>query len=140
MIRFTSQTNFKLKEAGLYRAWIKEVILKESFDLGELNFLFCDDPHIHKLNLEFLKHDTFTDILTFESSLGKTVNADICISVDRVRENATEQQVTFYNELSRVLVHGVLHLCGYDDKTDDEISVMREKEKYYLECDVSRET
>ncbi|MEC8248415.1 MAG: rRNA maturation RNAse YbeY, partial [Bacteroidota bacterium] len=74
MIRFTNQTNFKLKEARLYKAWIKEVILKESFYLGELNFLFCDDPHIHKLNLEFLKHDTFTDILTFESSWGKTVN------------------------------------------------------------------
>ena len=132
MIRFTSQTNFKLKEVGLYKAWIKEVILKESFCLGELNFLFCDDPHIHKLNLEFLKDDTFTDILTFESSLGKTVNADICISVDRVRENAKEQQVTFYNELSRVLVHGVLHLCGYNDSSEAEKAVMRSKENEYL--------
>ena len=132
MIRFTSQTNFKLKKAGLYRTWIKGVILKESFDLGELNFLFCDDPHIHKLNLEFLKHDTFTDILTFESSLGKTVNADVCISVDRVRENAKEQQVTFYNELSRVLVHGVLHLCGYNDSSEPEKAVMRSKENEYL--------
>ena len=132
MIRFTSQTNFKLKGVRLYRAWITEVILKESFDLGELNVLFCDDPHIHKLNLEFLKHDTFTDVLSFESSLGKTVNADICISFDRVRENAKKQKVTFYNELSRVLVHGVLHLCGYNDSSEAEKAVMRSKENEYL--------
>jgi rRNA maturation RNase YbeY len=92
------------------------------------------------MNKEHLNHDYFTDIITFSYNTKNQISGDLFISVDRIKDNAERFKVSFDKELERVIYHGVLHLCGYDDKTDDEISVMREKEKYYLECDVSRET
>jgi rRNA maturation RNase YbeY len=92
------------------------------------------------MNKQHLNHDYFTDIITFSYNTENHISGDLFVSVDRLKDNAALFGVSFNTELERVIYHGVLHLCGYDDKTDDEISVMREKEKYYLECDVSRET
>ena len=109
--------------------WLSEVIKTEGKTEGEITYLFCNDEHLHKLNVEFLNHDTLTDIITFDNTIGNILNADICISVDRVRDNANDFKVLFVEELKRVLVHGVLHLCGYKDKTDVEANLMRSKEE-----------
>ena len=100
--------------------------------MGALNCIFCDDTYLHKLNVEFLKHDTYTDIITFDYSVGNELIGDVYISVERVKENAGTFDVTFENELKRVLIHGILHLCGYKDKTAQEADEMRAKENKYL--------
>ena len=94
--------------------------------------MFCNDEYLHKLNLEFLNHDTLTDIISFDYSVGKELHGDIFISVERVADNAKDFEVDFDQELHRVIIHGVLHYCGYKDKTDEDANVMREKENYYL--------
>ena len=109
--------------------WLSEVIKTEGKTEGEITYLFCNDEHLHKLNMEFLNHDTLTDIITFDNTIGNILNADICISVDRVKDNANDFEVPFVEELKRVLVHGVLHLCGFKDKTDAEANLMRRKEE-----------
>ena len=100
--------------------------------MGAVNCIFCDDRYLHKLNVEFLKHDTYTDIITFDYSVGNELIGDVYISVERVKENAVTFNVTFENELKRVLIHGLLHLCGYKDKTVQEAEKMRAKENKYL--------
>jgi len=109
--------------------WLSNVIKNEGRIEGDLSYLFCDDDHLHKLNVEFLNHDTLTDIITFDNSFGNTLSGDICISIDRVLDNAKDFGVSFDEELRRVLVHGVLHLCGYKDKSKNEAVLMREKEE-----------
>ena len=118
---------FSLNEE-LYSAWINEVALKEECTIEEVNYIFCTDEYLYDLNVKFLNHDTYTDIITFDNSLGKTLVSDIFISLERVKENADEFKVSLSEELHRVMAHGVLHLCGYKDKTDDEASLMRVKE------------
>ena len=132
MINFTKEAEFKLDQPEAYKRWIFHAIENESFELGELSFLFCDDAHLHKLNVEFLNHDTLTDILTFEYNVGNKIHGDICISTERVRENAAHHGVSFFNELARVMIHGVLHLCGYKDANQNETTIMRKKEDFYL--------
>jgi rRNA maturation RNase YbeY len=119
---------------------ISYIIDNEGFIEKEITIILCSDLYLLKMNKQHLNHDYFTDIITFSYNTENHISGDLFVSVDRLKDNAALFGVSFNTELERVIYHGVLHLCGYDDKTDDEISVMREKEKYYLECDVSRET
>ncbi|MBT3587193.1 MAG: rRNA maturation RNase YbeY [Flavobacteriaceae bacterium] len=128
MIDFFSETEFNLQNSKEVASWISAIILNENFEEGELSYIFCDDAYLHKLNVEFLKHDTLTDIISFDNSLGNQINGDIFISVERVKENASSFNTTFKNELHRVIIHGVLHYCGYNDKTKKEADIMRTKE------------
>ncbi len=115
------------------RKWLKSVISNENFVTGEIYFIFCDDSYLHQINKKYLGHDTLTDIITFSNSDNKQIiSGEIYISVDRVEENRKIQNVSFLNELSRVMVHGILHLTGYDDQTTEQKKVMRKKEDYYL--------
>lgn len=133
-INFFSQTApFKIPFPRKTSAWIKAVIKKEKQSLKELNFIFCSDAELHQINLEYLNHDDFTDIITFDNSDEKgVIEGDIYISIDRVRENASSYKKEFSNELNRVIIHGVLHLLGYKDKTAAAKKVMRSKEDSYL--------
>jgi probable rRNA maturation factor len=132
MISFNYETPFLLANEEQISTWISGVILSEGFKEEEINYIFCDDEYLHKLNVEFLKHDTLTDIISFDYSVGKIIQGDIYISIERVRENAEDFKVSFSEELHRVIVHGVLHYCGYKDKTDTDAKIMREKENHYL--------
>jgi len=133
MINFNYETDFILSEEGTISSWIESTIINEGYKLEEINYVFCDDEYLHKLNVEFLDHDTLTDVISFDYCVGKMVQGDIFISVERVKDNAEDFKVEFINELNRVMVHGVLHYCGYKDKTESDASLMREKEDYYLE-------
>ena len=132
MISFNYKLGFKLKYEIKISNWISSVISSEEFKQGEINYIFCEDDYLHKLNVEFLEHDSLTDIISFDYSVGKELHGDIFISVDRVKENASKFKVTFEEELNRVIVHGILHFCGFKDKSDDEKKLMREKENEYL--------
>lgn len=128
MIAFDSQTDFELKDVPTLSNWIESVILQEGYQVGEILYVFCDDTYLHKINVEFLNHDTLTDIITFDYNLGKEVNSEMYISIDRVRENAEDLNIPFHIELHRVMIHGILHLCGYDDKTGEEEVLIRKRE------------
>ena len=126
---FNEDTTFLLKHKSVLRTWIKRVIVQEKLQLESLNYIFCSDQYLWKMNKEYLEHDTYTDIITFGNSSGeKMVEADVFISVDRVKENAQIQNITFLQELYRVMVHGILHLMGFNDKTPNQKRVMSEKE------------
>lgn len=112
--------------------WLKNAVKNEGKTVSELSYIFCSDDYLHKMNLEYLKHDTYTDIITFDYTEGIVVGGDIFISIDRVKENALKFKTEFSTELSRVIIHGVLHLVGYKDKTTKEKEVMRSKEDFYL--------
>lgn len=112
--------------------WLQNAIKSEGKTVSELSYIFCSDDYLHKMNLEYLNHDTYTDIITFDYTEGSVVGGDIFISIDRVKENALKFKTEFLNELSRVIVHGVLHLAGYKDKTNKEKELMRSKEDFYL--------
>lgn len=132
MISFNYETNFQLNNEANTSRWISEVIKEEGFNEGEINYIFCDDEYLLKLNIEFLNHDTLTDIISFDYTMGKEINGDIYISIERVTDNAKEYNVDVFTELNRVMVHGVLHYCGYKDKTKDDEKTMRMKENYYM--------
>ncbi|RAW03167.1 rRNA maturation RNase YbeY [Pseudochryseolinea flava] len=126
---FAEDIVFKLPHPRKTTTWIKEVIGQEGFSLGEVNFIFCSDKHLHTINVEYLDHDTYTDIITFDNSEEKNlIEGDIFISIDRIRENAILFQNEFDRELHRVIIHGVLHLLGYTDKTKAKKKVMTNKE------------
>lgn len=112
--------------------WIKDSIKNEAKSVGEISYIFCSDEYLHKMNLEYLNHDTYTDIITFDYTEENIVSGDIFISIDRVKENAIKFKTVFENELSRVIIHGVLHLMGYKDKTPQQKEQMRTKEDFYL--------
>jgi len=115
------------------RKWIGVVIGNENKLPGDLNFIFCSDDYLYKLNIEYLNHDTLTDIITFDlSEIEDEISGEIYISIERVKENSGKFNVSFYEELHRVIIHGILHLAGYNDKTPDEVSLMRKKEDYCL--------
>ena len=133
MIDFNYETDFKLEDEAQISNWIGAVIKSEDYKEGEINYIFCDDEYLHKLNVEFLSHDTLTDIISFDYSVGKELHGDIFISIERVRDNAKDFDVDFKKELHRVIVHGILHYCEYKDKTDDDAKEMRSKENHYLE-------
>ncbi|SHI70803.1 rRNA maturation RNase YbeY [Algibacter luteus] len=132
MINFNYETDFILESEEEVTKWVIETISAEGFKLEEVNYVFCDDDYLHKLNVEFLKHDTLTDIISFDYSIGKIIQGDVFISVERVKENAIDFGVEFIDELHRVIIHGILHYCGYKDKTAEEAKTMRNKENFYL--------
>lgn len=130
---FNEDIQFTLKNKVQIRKWIRKSIENEGFKLGELNFIFCSDGYLLQINQEYLKHDTYTDIITFDNSeLSEIISGDIFISIDRIIENAEKFQINFDNELHRVMIHGVLHLMGYPDKKREEKVIMTSKEDYYL--------
>lgn len=128
MIEFNYETAFKLKDEEKIKNWISSCILHYGFTEGELNYIFCDDAYLLKLNVEFLEHDTLTDIISFDYTLGKLISGDIFISIERVNENAKIFSQTLDNELNRVIIHGVLHYIGYKDKTEGQKLLMRAEE------------
>lgn len=128
MIEYNYQDiRFNFNE-DIHSQWLSNVIESENKTEGDISYLFCNDEYLHSINLKFLNHDTLTDIITFDNTVGSVVGADICISIDRVLDNAKDYKVSFEEELRRVLVHGVLHICGYKDKTKEEAELMRLKE------------
>jgi len=132
MIVFNYETKFELNDPEPIINWISQSIDNESYKSGNINYIFCDDEYLSKLNVKYLEHNTLTDIISFDETLGKLVSGDIFISIDRVKENAAEFKVSFQDELHRVMIHGILHFCGYNDRTKKEKQLMREKEDYYL--------
>ncbi|MGJ8548426.1 rRNA maturation RNase YbeY [Winogradskyella wichelsiae] len=132
MISFNYETEFSLEHTDQISEWISKAITEENCKEGEINYIFCSDDYLHKLNVDFLDHDTLTDVISFDYSLGKELHGDIYISVDRVKENAEDFKTLFKDEISRVIIHGVLHYCGYKDKNDEDEKRMRSKEEYYL--------
>lgn len=132
MITFNYETPFKIEGENLLEYWIDTICIEHGFSIGEINYIFCDDEYLHKLNVEFLQHDTLTDVISFDNTLGKLVSGDIYISVERVKENAIDYNVSFLEELHRVMIHGVLHYMGYKDKSDLEKAEMRKAENKAL--------
>lgn len=128
MIEFNYETDFSLDNPDDYKAWIRSCVSKYEHSVGDLNYIFCDDAYLLKLNIEYLDHDTLTDIISFDYTEDTTVSGDIFISLERVKENALTLDVSFKDELHRVMIHGVLHYLGYKDKTTIEKEVMRAQE------------
>lgn len=134
MVRyFTEDISFAFKQKALNKRWYKFVAESEIRKLGDINVIFCSDRYILDVNMKYLQHDYFTDIITFDYCEGNVLSGDLFISVDSVRENSEYYHTSFEDELNRVLVHGVLHLIGYDDHKEEDIRVMRAKEDYYLD-------
>jgi len=131
MIKYLYNTDFKLKNEKTMSSWIINVINEEKKEVGKINFYFCNDNELLKSNIKYLNHDEYTDILTFDYSEKNSVSADIMISIDRVRENSSIFDQKFEDELHRVIIHGILHIIGYNDKTEEEKKLMRKKENYY---------
>ena len=132
MISYNYETAFDLPNETELSDWISVVVHSENCQLGEINYIFCDDQYLLEINQQYLDHDTLTDIISFDYSVGKKLQGDVFISVERVRENAHSFKVSFEEELSRVMIHGILHYCGYKDKCDSEKKIMRAKEDFYL--------
>jgi probable rRNA maturation factor len=131
-IEFHTQNNFTLEDEDNIVLWLHRAAKEEKKHIEGVQYIFCDDAYLHKINLEFLKHDNYTDIITFDYCIGDELISDIYISTERVKENAKIYEVSFKEELKRVMIHGLLHLCGYKDKSKDEAMQMREKENFYL--------
>lgn len=129
MISFNYETDFELENEAQYEDWISRIIESEGFDEGEINYIFCDDEYLHKINVEYLDHDTLTDIISFDYTVGNLIQGDIFVSVERIQDNANDFNVSFEEELKRVLSHGVLHYCGYKDKSPKDEVLMRSKEE-----------
>ena len=129
MISFNYESDFKLEEESQYSDWISKVIISENRNEGDINYIFCDDNYLVEINKQHLNHDTLTDIISFDYSIGNVLQGDVFISIERVRENAADFDVSFEEELKRVLVHGVLHYCGYKDKVEEDEKIMRQKEE-----------
>lgn len=132
MIAFNYETDFELVNEEKFSNWISDSIINEGFEEGEINYIFCDDEYLHKLNVEFLNHDTLTDVISFDYCMGKLISGDIFISIERVKDNAKDLGISFNDELPRVMIHGVLHYCGFKDKTVEDAKEMRAKEEEYI--------
>lgn len=134
MIRyFFEDTRFQFKQRKLNNFWLKTVAESEMKRIGDINIIFCSDNYILDINQKYLQHDYFTDIITFDYCEDNVLSGDLFISVDSVKENSIFYETEFENELKRVIVHGILHLVGYDDHTEEDIRMMRSKENYYLD-------
>jgi len=130
---FSENIRFTLKHKTKIRSWIAATIAAEGYELKELNFIFCDDSYLLRINQDFLQHDDYTDVVTFDNAEAlKTIEGDIFISIDRINENATKFQVRPFDELCRVMIHGTLHLLGYKDKRKAAKLQMTAKEDFYL--------
>ena len=134
MIRFFNKDiKFTLTDKLLLKKWIKEVVSSYGNRVGDINIILCDDPSILEINNQFLGHDYYTDIITFDYTEGDTINGELYISIDTVRANAEEYNQDFPDELHRVIIHGILHLCGLDDHCDEDIKEMRDAENLSLQ-------
>jgi len=129
---YSEDIDFELVNPDSVADWLHRVLVSESKSIKGISFVFCSDEYLYRLNAQYLQHETYTDVITFPYSEGEEVEGDIFISIDRVRENALAFQSTFDSELLRVMVHGVLHLCGYRDKEEEDRLEIREKENQYL--------
>ena len=132
MIEFNYETDFSLENEQSYKNWIYTSLEVYNAEVGEVNYYFYNDEDLHKINVEHLNHDTLTDIISFDYSVGNIISGDICISVDRVKENANTFSVSFDDELARVMSHGLLHFLGYKDNTENEKEIMRENENIFI--------
>ncbi len=133
IVFFNEDINFKFQGKNIFKAWLKKVAEKEGFKVKNLNYIFCSDNYLHKINMEYLDHDTYTDIITFDNSEDELIiEGDIFISIERVTENSQTLNTVFNDELKRVIVHGLLHLCGYDDHTPEDKTEMRRLESEYI--------
>tara|TARA_R110002012_G_scaffold66614_2_gene174145 strand:- start:18686 stop:19105 length:420 start_codon:yes stop_codon:yes gene_type:complete len=128
MIAFHFKSELVIQKKTDYADWINRVVDSEGFSVGQIDYIFCTDDYLLKLNKDYLNHDTFTDIITFDYTEGKIISGDIFISTDRVQDNAKKFDVEFSNELRRVMIHGILHLAGFGDKSKEEKDIMRLKE------------
>jgi probable rRNA maturation factor len=129
---FYEKVDFKIKNPRKKVNWIIESARREKRSVSDINYIFCSDDYLLKLNQEFLAHQTFTDILTFDYSEGKNISGEIYISLDRIKENSLKFNTQFQDEILRVMIHGILHLTGYNDKNPKEVATMRKKEEAYL--------
>lgn len=132
MIIYNYETDFELVNSDAYSDWIVNAIQSEGFEVGEISYVFCDDNYLHKINVEYLNHDTLTDIISFDYTMGQLVSGDIFISIERVKDNAKDHDVDFEAELLRVMIHGIMHYCGYKDKTPEDAKLMRSMEEKYM--------
>ncbi len=132
MIYYNHETDFILENQEEVTPWIIATINKEKYKLEEISFIFCDDVYLLEKNIKYLNHSTLTDVISFDYSVGKLISGDIFISIERVIENASTFKVSFKEELHRVIIHGILHYCGYKDKKESDKKEMRVKEDYYL--------
>lgn len=132
MIEYTVIGNYQMEDQKSLSDWILFTLHEEGKELGEINYILCDDDYLHELNVKTLKHNTLTDIISFDYTLGVVVSGDIYISYDRVKDNAQDLGLSDRDELHRVMIHGVLHYCGYKDKIEEDKVNMRAKEDYYL--------
>lgn len=133
MISFHNQSiAFKFKEKTKLKQWIKTITEKEKHKLGTINYIFCTDDELLEINIKHLNHKTLTDIITFDYTEGRTIHSDIFISIERVLENSQKFNATFEEEFHRVMIHGILHLCGYKDKSKADAELMRKKENQAL--------
>jgi probable rRNA maturation factor len=128
MINFNYESDFTLDNEEAIATWLSAVIVSENKTEGEINYIFCNDEYLHKINVEYLNHDTLTDIISFDYTMGNEIGGDIFVSVERVLDNSKDYNTSFEDELKRVLVHGVLHYCGYKDKSEADEVLMRRKE------------
>jgi len=128
MTDFHYETDFKLEDENKYLAWVYKICSSEEYTLGDLNYIFCDDSYLLNINQTYLRHDDYTDIITFDYTVGKVLSGDIYISIERVSENSVSYSVSLQNELLRVMAHGLLHLMAYKDKEIGHIAEMRAKE------------
>jgi probable rRNA maturation factor len=133
IVFFNEDIDFKFQGKNNFKSWLKKVSEKEGFKINNLNYIFCSDEYLHKINLEYLDHDTYTDIITFDNSEEESiVEGDIFISIERIKENSFTLNTVFEEEFKRVIVHGLLHLCGYDDHTSEDKAEMRRLESEYI--------
>ena len=132
MIEYHYENDFILVDSDEIRIWIEDVIKNEKKTVGDITYIFCDDDYLLERNKEFLNHNTLTDIITFNYCIDNNISSDIMISIDRVKENSTIFENSFNEELKRVMIHGILHLIGYNDKSEKEEELMRKKENFYL--------
>jgi probable rRNA maturation factor len=131
---FSEEIKFDLPNKLKRKNWLKNLASSEQYKIGELNYIFCSDEYLHQVNVDYLNHDTYTDIITFDNSdLENVIEGDIFISIDRVKENAKNLNEIESNELSRVISHGLFHLMGYKDKTKEQAAVMRKKEEFAIQ-------
>lgn len=132
MIELFYESDFELKDAQIWIDWITESMKNEGKSIEELNYIFCDDEYLLEINRQYLDHDYYTDVIGFDNSYDDILTGDIFISEERITDNAKENNVSFENELARVMIHGILHFAGYPDKGEEEKRIMTEKEDFYL--------
>lgn len=132
MISFFYETDFKINKPRTWKNWIKESAANEGFTIGDINYIFRDDEYLLQINKDYLQHDYYTDVIGFQYSEGKELSGDIYISVERIEDNARQNEIEFNNELARVIIHGILHFMNYKDKSDADAKKMRSLESFYI--------